>query len=232
MMSMERNSEDGAQLSPKPQQIEMFPSGTYVDLLNPDPDTILLEDIAHHLSLICRYNGGVRRFYSVAEHSILVADLLKYVPYQGDPDDRWIKGCNPTTDDLRKAALMHDAAEAYIGDMTAPCKWALRQVVEEWSLTDKSEYDLIGDKLDEVIAAKYAIEYLGRPELRIADLWAMRIEARQLTASKGEGWRWPGELPYDGLLPDDVLWYGGLSAELAEQMFLRKYQELFALAIR
>lgn len=229
MMTMDRNSDDGAQLSPKPQQIEMFPSGLYVDLINPDPDTIRIEDIAHHLSLTCRYTGGVRRFYSVAEHCVLVAELVKYVELDKQSGARY----EGKLSELQRNALMHDAAEAYINDLTAPAKWALRKLTEP--LIDDAEYfgkgvrspyDTLGDNLDTVISQKFDF-YTDCPEVRVADLWAMRIEAEALTVSKGANWRWPWEMPYGGKMPGDVNWHGGLSAELAEQMFRRKYQELF-----
>lgn len=70
--------------------------------LDPHPEDIFIEDIAHALSNICRYGGHVDRFYSVAEHSWL---LSKYISKE---NAAW--------------ALMHDAAEAYIGDMVRPLK--------------------------------------------------------------------------------------------------------------
>jgi len=70
--------------------------------LDPRPEDICLEDIAHALSLTCRYNGHSREFYSVAEHSVRMswADLF------GSP--QW--------------QLMHDAAEAYLSDVPKPIK--------------------------------------------------------------------------------------------------------------
>ncbi len=51
-------------------------SGKKVDLLHPDPSQICLEDIAHGLSNLCRFNGQINRFFSVAEHSMYVAALV------------------------------------------------------------------------------------------------------------------------------------------------------------
>ena len=67
--------------------------------------------IAHSLSLICRYNGHCKVFYSVAEHSVRVSDIV-------EPE-------------YRLAALLHDAAEAYWGDVIRPLKYNLPVIQEE-----------------------------------------------------------------------------------------------------
>lgn len=70
--------------------------------LDPKPWDFHLGDIAHHLSMTCRYGGAVQRFYSVAEHSVLVS--LFVAP------------------EYAKEALLHDASEAYVGDLIRPLK--------------------------------------------------------------------------------------------------------------
>lgn len=82
-------------------------SGKYVDPLNMTADDIDINDIAHALSHICRYGGHVRRFYSVAEHSVMVASQA-----------RRTYGSSPLT----LSALLHDSAEAYLGDIPRPLK--------------------------------------------------------------------------------------------------------------
>lgn len=72
--------------------------------LDPRPDEITIEDIAHHLSLLCRYNGATRRMLSVAEHSVLVSLNV--------PRDHALEG------------LLHDASEAYLADVIRPLKKA------------------------------------------------------------------------------------------------------------
>ncbi len=81
-------------------------SGIRVPLLDPKPEHILIEDIGWALSMQCRYAGHCKQFYSVAEHSMLVADI-----------------CPPG---LKFEALLHDAAEAYILDLPSPLKALLQ----------------------------------------------------------------------------------------------------------
>ncbi|HQP24038.1 MAG TPA: hypothetical protein PLP16_02645, partial [Smithellaceae bacterium] len=77
-------------------------SGIAFDLLDPKPEMILVEDIVHSLSLINRFNGAAKFPYSVAQHSLYVAGLLP--------------------PELKLQGLLHDAPEAYVGDMVSPLK--------------------------------------------------------------------------------------------------------------
>jgi uncharacterized protein len=77
-------------------------SGRRFDPLNPDPTAIDIEDIAHALSQICRFTGHTREFYSVAQHSVIVAWHLD--------------------EPLRLQGLLHDASEAYLCDLARPVK--------------------------------------------------------------------------------------------------------------
>lgn len=77
-------------------------SGRRIDLRDPQPEAFTLEDIAHGLGNVCRFSGQTRQFYSVAQHSIMVAELVP--------------------PEARLAALLHDASEAYIQDVPAPLK--------------------------------------------------------------------------------------------------------------
>ena len=80
-------------------------SGVRFYPIDPRPEDIRIEDIAHALSLLCRFGGHVREHYSVAQHSIIVAHML------------------PPR--LQLAGLLHDATEAYLVDVPRPIKVAL-----------------------------------------------------------------------------------------------------------
>lgn len=84
--------------------VETYSGGGF-DLFDPDPDDVRLLDIAASLAHTCRFGGHCRMFYSVAQHSILVSREL------------------PADDDrLRLLGLLHDAGEAYVGDIPRPLK--------------------------------------------------------------------------------------------------------------
>lgn len=82
-------------------------SGHYFDLADPKPDQFTFRDIAGALSKICRFGGQVPKFYSVAEHCCHCAQ-------QADTDRASVR--------VQRIALMHDAAEAFIGDVVKPFK--------------------------------------------------------------------------------------------------------------
>lgn len=78
--------------------------------IDPRPEEVNIYDIAHHLSMLCRYTGACKKFYSVAEHSI------------------WV-GCSVPVEHAL-VGLMHDSAEAYVNDIARPLKYSLRDYAE------------------------------------------------------------------------------------------------------
>src|SRR2546423_8158727 len=91
----------------------MLHSGRLFDLANPETSEITVEDIAHGLAHTCRYAGQCDGFYSVAEHSVLVSQVVSFA---------------------KLAALFHDAAEAFIGDVSGP----LKRLLSEYRTIEKS----------------------------------------------------------------------------------------------
>lgn len=100
--------------------------GRTLSLLRPDPALIDIGDIAHALALTCRFGGHARQFYSVAQHSVLVSRNVAPV--------------------IAKEALLHDAAEAYLGDIIRPLKHLLPdyQAIEHtWEHAIATAFDLL-----------------------------------------------------------------------------------------
>lgn len=120
-------------------------TGKFVNPLDLKSDDIDIRDIAHALSLICRFNGHCNQFYSVAEHSIRVLGLLKGL-------------------DNQLTGLLHDATEAYMADITRPVKWALpdiRKVEGSIAIAINEKFELKGDfrevkKADNILLATEA----------------------------------------------------------------------------
>ena len=94
-----------------PRAWQLMLSGRRLDLLNPSPDDIEAEDIAHGLSRVARWNGQTKgpHAFSVAQHSLLVEALFRALAPSASPADRL-------------AALLHDAPEYVVGDMISPFK--------------------------------------------------------------------------------------------------------------
>jgi 5'-deoxynucleotidase YfbR-like HD superfamily hydrolase len=94
-------------------------SGCYFDFEAPETSAFTIEDIAHALSMICRFGGHCIRHYSVAQHSVHVSDNLPYEhSYQG---------------------LMHDAPEFAVGDMVKP----LKDQIDQYRLVEKRVEDAV-----------------------------------------------------------------------------------------
>lgn len=107
-------------------------------------------DIAHALSNMCRFGGHTNKFYSVAQHSVLVSLIL--------PDELKLRG------------LLHDASEAYLVDVPRPLK----------KIADFSAYRRIERETQEVIYTKYGLSAHDVLEIHYADNLALATEARDL----------------------------------------------------
>ncbi|OWY40092.1 phosphohydrolase [Xenophilus sp. AP218F] len=133
-------------------------SGRYVDILHPSPGDIEIHDIAHHLAHLCRFGGACRQFYSVAEHSARVAAVL---PRR-----------------LRLAGLLHDATEAYVGDVVSPIKRIL------------PSYQYAEGLVAEAIEARFGLQLSDedRAAIRRADLTLLATERRDLMPRDDTEW--------------------------------------------
>lgn len=117
-----------ARLNDMAQYITTY-TGVHFYPLEPDPEGILIEDIAHALSMHCRANGHYKYFYSVADHCIDCAAEAE------------ARGLDPYVSML---CLLHDAAEAYISDIPRPVKRDLKGIYE------------IEDRIAEMVYIKFA----------------------------------------------------------------------------
>lgn len=129
-------------------------SGAWFDLLDPASSEFTIDDIAHGLAHTCRYAGQADGFYSVAEHSILVSEVALGHEY---------------------AALLHDAAEAFIGDVTRP----LKQLLPEYKRLEKS--------IEEAIFARFGVDCV-HPDVKKADLEVLAAEQAQLMPEGTDAW--------------------------------------------
>lgn len=141
-------------------------SGRVIDFLAPDAAQIHLDDIARGLARHARYTGQTVRPYTVAMHSLLVAEL---VPHEH-----------------RLHALLHDAPEAYTGDAPSPMKDAMRAFARLRG--HESDYDLVEHALWKAVCRRFDLAPELPEEVRWADRWAMLVEAPVL---QPEGWKHP-----------------------------------------
>jgi len=175
-------------------------TGRVIDVFDPQPEDINIQDIAHGLSNICRFAGQSGFFYSVAQHSGYVSRIL---------DDKSV--------DVQLWGLMHDAAEAYIGDIPLPIKLAI------------PEFKVIEDKLLRVIADKFGMQWFGDsgvPDyVDKIDKKMAYTEARQLLPA-AEWAKYKGnKYPLTAGFPDMMI--QPMTPDQAEQAFLMTFSRLY-----
>ena len=181
-------------------------SGRRLDLMDPTPLDIEIEDIAHGLSFVARWNGQTKgnHGFSVAEHSLLVEHTFSLI--------------NPNTEAKWKmAALLHDAAEYVIGDLISPVKHSIGP-----------EYDILENKLMVAINLRFSIPKVLpnviKRKIKIADKYSAWLEAIQISGfSKKEAdkiFGAPKLLNFEkiAIIPKSPL--------VAKSLFLQRHTEL------
>ncbi|MEH2564298.1 hypothetical protein V1289_003925 [Bradyrhizobium sp. AZCC 2289] len=133
----------------------MLRSGAWFDFCAPASSDFTIEDIAHGLANICRYSGQCSSFYSVAEHSILVSETAVGFEFE---------------------ALLHDAAEAFLGDITRPLKQML------------PEYKRIEAEVERAILDRFGITGKLPAQVKKADLRVLAAEQKQIMPEGTDGW--------------------------------------------
>lgn len=169
-------------------------SGRRLFVSNPDPDAICIEDIAHALSHTCRFGGHVHTFYSVAQHSVLVSQ-------------------NVSPDAIAREALLHDAAEAYIGDVIHPLKQCLpdyKRIERLWELAVVERFGLLDSA---AIATR----------IKLADLEALVTERRDVCSPAWSTHPWVADEA--GIKPWTAR-IDPLGPEAARALFMRRWEEV------
>ena len=163
-------------------------SGKAFFVMGPREDDIDIEDIAHGLAYSTRFNGHTQRPYSIAEHCV-------HVSHACDPVDA-------------PEGLMHDAAEAYVGDIVRGVKRNL------------PDFAKIEKKVEEVIAKKFSLRYPWPDSVKRADVAVLAAERRYLMGKPPFPWR-----SLENVEPYDVR-VGTMSPEMAKHAFLERFREL------
>ena len=189
----------------KPRSWQRMLSGRRLDLLNPSPLDIEIEDIARGISRVARWNGQTSGEYplSVAQHSVIVAELLK--SYNENIEIKW-----------QLAALLHDAAEYIISDMITPLKSFLGE-----------EYIQLEEKIQSAINIRFSLpgeipkkiyKLIKNCDRQTAFIEAIQLAGFTLKDAK-KTLKIPKFIPDYKIIP--------ISANKAEKLFLKKFMELY-----
>jgi uncharacterized protein len=173
-------------------------SGKYFDFTSPESHKFDIEDIAQALSNICRFNGQCDFFYSVAQHSVGVSHLV--------PPEHALGG------------LLHDAAEAYLGDVTAPLKARM------------PDYRKLETRVERAVLAQFGLPETLPPCVKKADLMMLKLE-RQVLFSRDPGGEWETTLNVASAPASLLPW--GYTPSQARDQFLARFSyinELFRTA--
>lgn len=161
---------------PEEAWIQTF-SGKRFTPINPNFESIVIQDIAHSLSMQCRFSGHVKKFYSVAQHCVLVSYLCNM------EDSLW--------------GLLHDATEAYLVDIPRPLKRSGKF----------DAYLDFEKRMQTAICARFGLEDKEPPSVKKADMLMLATEARDLKSPLRADWVWPVKplpLKIEPLLPEDA----------------------------
>jgi len=157
---------------------------------DPRPEDIDILDIAHALSMLCRYTGHTKFFYCVAEHSLHVSHMVP--------------------EEFAFEALLHDASEAYVGDMSRPVKWGNN------GLTAFNDLEKLNDI---AMRIRFGLPHEMSPDVKACDSIICRNETDELFGAMPADFRWD-------VLGDPRVKIQCWSPNVAEIRFLERFNEL------
>ena len=165
----------------------LLASGSYFDFEDPERSAFTIEDIAHGLAMTCRFAGQCSRYYSVAQHSVHVSHLVSR--------------------ENAFAGLMHDAAEAFVGDMSKPLKDML------------PAYRAIEKRVEAAVFDRFRISAPLPVEIKQIDRVMLATEQQQVMNNRDDWALTNGSAPANLTLPN---W----GPAVAKAMFLERFHEL------
>lgn len=179
-------------------------SGAYLDLANPDCSVITPIDVAAGLRQ-ARFSAQTGQFYTIAQHSVLVLQLV-------EPLAKRLGGKRGAQ--LRRCALMHDAAEAFIHDITRPLKILL------------PDYRRVEAVMERGLERQFGFEWTGarRDQVKRADIEALAIEQRDLMGNTDP---WPVLQSVDRDQLDGFKITRAWHPDEAQDRFLSAFRHLF-----
>jgi len=162
-------------------------SGRYFDFSDPEKSHIDIDTIAHALANLCRFTGHTSSFYSAAQHSVLVSHIV------------------PTEHAL--AGLLHDATEAYLGDVASPLKALL------------PDYKALEHRVEAAVLGHFGLSAELPHCVKWADMVALATESRDLM---------PPHEPWECLIsiPPSALQIIPVEPYIARRLFLARFHEL------
>lgn len=172
-------------------------TGLRFDVFAPVPNMVDVRDIAHALSLKCRYNGHTSRLYSVAEHSVRLCDYMR----------------RDHTRQTALAALMHDCAEAYLPDIVRPIKGEL------------PGWQYVEDNVEACIVRALNLPYPWPQSVKEADTRIIQDERRALLLPIQWGKEWNKVEPLGIDIPAVFVKEDAL-AQSWEVAFLERWESL------
>ncbi len=201
--------------------IQMF-DGSKHYVLEPERSKLKVKNVARALSMQCRYAGHVSTFFSVAEHSFHVSQIVqsKVACTRMRPTEKYLpkiknhRYCGLCLHSIRWA-FVHDWSEAFLGDVTRPLKHSGK--LEGYRVAEKRTQRWITDSL--------GLNPEEPPLVKQADTQILGTEAFQLKQPIHRDW---GKSTATGKLPDPIKGLKlGWTWQKAERMFLARFKELF-----